>query len=238
MTKKNIILIHGWGARADKLLPLEKCLTVLGWSVKKIKLPGFDLANPLTSWGMQEYADYVLAKIKKYFGLQHVYLYGHSFGGKILLKLMSGKNSKNIKGIILNSPSGLSRDNVVKRYLVLVVAKTIKLLLFIPLTKDVAKKLYDFGQRRYYSKAKGIMKHVFQRVVKEDLKPNVAKIKIPSLVLWGKDDTLTPVKDAFFLQRSLKKSSLVIVDNDNHLLPYNNPKIVAQKIDQWQKTLS
>jgi len=66
MTKKNIILIHGWGARADKLLPLEKCLTVLGWSVKKIKLPGFDLANPLTSWGMQEYADYVLAKIKKY----------------------------------------------------------------------------------------------------------------------------------------------------------------------------
>jgi len=67
-TNKRIILLHGWGANIEKLIPLGKELKKLGWRVFIPKLPGFDRPPPKQAWGTKEYGQYVLTKSQKFFG--------------------------------------------------------------------------------------------------------------------------------------------------------------------------
>lgn len=55
-SKKNIILLHGWGASCKKLKPLARNLRTNGWRVINFRLPGFDLAQPKISWSVIDYA--------------------------------------------------------------------------------------------------------------------------------------------------------------------------------------
>lgn len=235
---KQIVLLHGWGSSVNKLAPLAKELTRLGWSVFVPELPGFNAPPPKSVWGVGDYADYVLKKSQDKFRNKKFFVFGHSFGGRITIKLAVGDN-KNLSGVILCSTSGLSRNNPVKRGLFWILAKSGKALLVVPPVAKVWKKLlYKVAREHDYEKAKGTMREVFRKIVSEDLKPLVSRIKKPMLVLWGIEDRLTPVKDAHYIKRVLPTSELKIFDNEGHKLPYNKPEEVAERIDKWTMSLA
>jgi len=82
------------------------------------------------------------------------------------------------------------------------------------------------------------MKETFKKVIEENLKTTINKVKIPVLLLWGKQDKMTPIKDAYYIKKVLPKTRLVIFNQEGHQLPYNRPKEIAQKINQWSQNLS
>ena len=67
MLRKNIILLHGWGAETKKLEPLKKELEKLNWQVVLPKLAGFEKSAPKDVWGIKEYSDHIKKKAKKLF---------------------------------------------------------------------------------------------------------------------------------------------------------------------------
>ena len=81
------------------------------------------------------------------------------------------------------------------------------------------------------------MKNIFKKVVAENLRPKVKKIRLPVLILWGRKDRMTPISDAYYIKNTLPKAKLSVFENDGHKLPYDKPKEVAENIETWAKNL-
>lgn len=229
---KKIVILHGWGASTEKLQPLAKELISLGWKVFLPRLPGFGTVPPKEVWGVNEYSDYIYRKAIKTFGKSRFYVFGHSFGGRLAIK-MASEQKEYLKGVILCSTSGISRGNFLKRALFLILAKIGKIFLLVPEVASFWRKvLYKLAREHDYEKSQGHMREIFKKIISEDLKPLLARIKIPALVLWGRDDRMTPVSDAYFIKNSVPDSHLILF-NAGHRLPYDKPKEVALEIDRW-----
>lgn len=228
MKTKNIVLLHGWGANVKKLEPLAGELKRLGWNVLIPELPGFDAPEPKDIWTLEEYSEYVSSWSEKAFKKKPYFVFGHSFGGRVAIK-MSMKN-KFLEGIILCATGGISRGSFVKRIIFQVLAKIGGVL---GLGNVWKKVIYKLAREHDYEKASKRMKEIFKKVVEEDLKAYVPKIKIPVLILWGKQDRVTPLKDAYFLSDNLKTKHLVVFDNVGHRLPYERFKEISQEVNQW-----
>lgn len=236
---KNIVLVHGWGANVGKLRYLEKKLEKYGWNTFLVKLPGFDLDPPENAWKMDDYVNYVSKQSKKRFGDSKYFIFGHSFGGRVAIKLSKDKQlSKMLHGVILCSSGGISRGNVIKRKFFYFIAKIGKVLIISPWAARSFKKIiYKFAREHDYERTEGVMRQTFQNVIKEDLKGYLGLIRIPALILWGGDDNVTPIRDAYYLESNIKGSTLVEYAGVTHNLPYVEFKRLAKDINEWANNL-
>lgn len=238
---RNIVILHGWGASGRKFKPLASKLFKKGWNTLVLDLPGFSgQPPPPEEWGAGEYASWVYQKAKEKFGDQGFFVFGHSFGGRITIKL-AAEGKKGIEGIILCSTAGLSRGNPLKRWVFLILAKVGKLLL-LPGMKGLAapfrRLLYKAAREHDYEKTKGVMREVFKKVIAEDLRPLLPRIKAPTLIVWGKKDRMTPVSAAYLARKKIKKTKLLIFPRAGHRLPYERPEELASEITKWSKSLT
>ena len=77
--------------------------------------------------------------------------------------------------------------------------------------------------------ASSIMKATLSNITKEDLKDLMKNIKCETLIIWGKDDQETPYKDALKINKLIKNSGLVTLENTGHF-PYLENKKQFNKI--------
>lgn len=229
---KNILIIHGWGADKSKFKLLGQKLAFLGWHVVALDLPGFGQTPPPERiFNITDYANLVGEFAQELFDNKSYILFGHSFGGRVAIKLTIV--DKNIKGLILCSSSGIIRGNFLKRYFLLVLAKIGN---FLRLGKLWKKLLYKLAREHDYEKTSGIVRAIFRQIIREDLKPILPQIKVPTLILWGEKDKLTPLKGAYIAQKLIKRSIVSTFANIGHALPYRKPAGVAREITTWSKT--
>jgi len=235
MSTKNIVLLHGWGSSTIKLEPLAQALASKKWNVYTLKLPGFEAPPPKTAWGVSDYADYAYEMAQKYFKGQSFYVFGHSNGGRMTIKLAS-EDLKDLEGVILCCSAGISRGNPMKRVFFWSLAKAGKVFNATPPLNLLARKaIYKLAREHDYEKTQGVMKEIFKKMVEEDLKPITSNIKIPTLILWGEIDRMTPLKDAYYLKKHIKNSKLETFPEIGHRLPYLKPEEVAESINKWAR---
>lgn len=229
---KNICLLHGWGGSPEKLGPLENELKSLGWNTFSPGLPFLSLPDAKTAWDLNDYADYVYKQCQKKFKGQKYYLFGHSNGGRISIRLA---NKKEIIGLILCSSAGISRTPFLKR----IIFQTITLI-FMPLKKfpdlyqHFRKLIYMLSRNYdYYKITTQLKKDTFRLLIQENLKEEAKKIKKPVLIVWGTSDKMTPIKDAYWLKKNLTDSSLKTFKSERHAIPYTKFKEIAKYVETW-----
>ena len=61
----------------------------------------------------------------------------------------------------------------------------------------------------------------------------VEKIVLPTLILCGEDDQLTPVKYSQFLQSRIKGSKLEVLPNAGHMVMMESPQVFNEKIREF-----
>ncbi len=233
---KFIVLLHGWGADTNKLKPLAKELGNLGWEVFLPEIPGFGAPEPVGIWGVDEYSEYIYSRSLKKFKGKKFFVFGHSFGGRLAIKL-AATNKDRIAGVILCAAAGISRARLSKRIFFLLLAKVGKVLNLAPtLAKVWQRFLYKASKELDYEKSSSKMRLIMRRVIKQDLKKVVKQIAMPTLIVWGKLDKATPLKDALYLEENIKQATIYIFLNEDHKLPYKKPKEVAGKIEAWHKS--
>lgn len=209
----NIILLHGWGCDLhifDNLqLFLEKKFTVYS-----IDLPGFGKSNsPQTAWTIEDYASFVEIFIRLN-DIKIPILFGHSFGGRISIILGSRIQ---LNKIILIGSAGIKPKRGINYYLKIYTFKAGKH--FIKLINGnyelLNKWRKKFGSSDYQNTS-GIMQKVFINVVNQDLKKYLPNICVPTLLIWGENDTATPVKDARIMEKLIPNNGLVVLKNCGH----------------------
>lgn len=239
---ETILILHGWGIGSKTWVQVKVKLEEMGYEVFVPDLPGFGQnAAPEKPWASDDYVGWVKDYCDKN-NLSQFFLLGHSFGGGLAVKFVNRFPEK-VKGLILVAPK-IRRQKNYRYYLGLVLATIGKAIFFIPIfsfLQPLAKKAlyWLLGVRDYYrleAQKTVIMKETFKKVVGEELVAYLAPIKNHTLIVWGKNDDMTPLKDAILINQAIKGSRLEIIEKGEHALNLQFPEILAQKIINFIKS--
>lgn len=216
---KQIILLHGWGTSKKTFSSLVEEIKE-NYEVHLVDLIGFgESEESLKPLSLNDYVLFLRDYINR-FNITNPIILGHSFGGRIAIKYEN--NFKDVEKLILVDSAGIRRTNL-KNKIKIIKYKLLKKWYKLINNKTEFQKLLRNSGSYDYKVATPIMKRTLSLVVKEDLKKQIKKIKAETLIIWGRDDKVTPYKDAIYLKKHIKNSGLVTIDNTGHF-PYLESK--------------
>jgi len=238
VTKQSIVILHGWGSNPERWIAVHDQLTLLskelGSELHIPLMPGFDGEIPRKAMNIDDYVVWLNDYIEAH-KLQNVVLVGHSNGGRIAIRYVA--THKNVEKLILVAAAGLPNSHLsLKKTVFKFVAKIGKVVLQ-PLNKTslyklAEKFLYKMARESDYYKASPIMKDTMINLLSYDATNDVKKITCPSLCVWGKDDTATPLWMGEKIAAAIPRCTIKVVDG-GHSIHMTHPKIVAGYIKDF-----
>lgn len=222
-----LLFLHGWRANAHIWAPVIAHLSTDHMTYYLLDLPGFGTSEtPKHPFTTHDYAEVVRAVITK-LNLKNLTLVGHSFGGRIALALAAAHPNLLKKLILINS-AGISK-NTTKKKLVRTAARIVKPFFKPSWMQGLRAKIYKkIGSEDYLETPE--LQATFQNIIDEDLTPLLSKIQHPTHLIWGEDDTQTPVEDAHTMKREIPNATLTILKNTGHFTFLDQPEKVAHEI--------
>jgi len=221
----SIYILHGWSYSAEKWTPFVKELESKGFEINLLKVPGLteEINKP---WTIDNYVNWLFKKLEKE---KDAVLIGHSNGGRIAMAF-SIKYPGKVSKLVLIDSAGIYHDELyikLKRKIFGVVAKTGRKLARVGIARDF---LYLLTGERDYKEASDNMKKTMINLLlwEKDFKPE--EVKTPTIIIWGKNDGITPVLDAKVLNQKIINSKLYIVNNARHSPQFTHPKEVIDII--------
>ncbi|MDE6559195.1 MAG: alpha/beta hydrolase [Muribaculaceae bacterium] len=219
-----IIIMHGYGCNVTTVASIATILEP-GMRVINIDLPGHGQSDePPFIWGVDDYTKCIEQLIDR-LHLKNVSLIGHSFGGRIGI-LLSSRN-KDVKKLVLVDAAGIKPHRTLGYYSKVYFYKTIKRILPALLGKNLGEKLLEKYRGKAgssdYQQSSPIMRGVMSKCINEDLKSVMPSIKAPTLLIWGSDDTATPLSDAKTMEKLIPDAGLVAFEHCGHYSFLDNP---------------
>lgn len=216
---KKIYILHGWTYSLEKWVNFEKLLKGNNFDPVLLKVPGLTEKSDKI-WDLDKYSDWLykyLSKEKK-----KVILLGHSNGGRIAA-FFATKHPEKVANLILVDSAGIYHKELwlqIKRF----VFKTLSGIGKSFTNSDVVKNfLYFLAGERDYQKATENMKKTIVNLTNHDLTPFLKNVEVPTLIIWGEDDKITPLSDAKLINSLIKDSKLRIVKDAKHSPFYTHP---------------
>ncbi|MDD3793546.1 MAG: alpha/beta hydrolase [Candidatus Gracilibacteria bacterium] len=225
---ETIVILHGWGGKSDSWLEVADLLFKSGFNVIIPDLPGFGETKLEYVFDLDEYAK-VITNFLRTLKIDNFILWGHSNGGAIAIKIVNSQIF-NIKTLVLNNSAGIRNDNKrnIKKIFFSLLSKPFKIIFKLNVLKTIRRKIYYFIGGSDYIKSEEIpfLKETYLKIIGEDISELIKKIDIDTLLLWGKNDTFTPLSDAYFMRNNIRKSKLIIIGNEGHSIHLKNPKLL------------
>lgn len=216
----DVVLLHGWGSG---IAPFGSITALLSPHYRVIApdMPGFGGSDePPCAWSVDDYADFIISFLKE-FGVKKAVFLGHSFGGRVIIKLFAKKELPfEITKVILADSAGVLPKKTLRQKAKIGAFKCGKKILSAPPVKaifpDALEKLRSSSGSADYNAASPVMRQTLVKVVNEDLTPLFPLVTAPTLLIWGRDDTATPVSDAELMERLMPDAGKVVFDNCGH----------------------
>lgn len=203
---KDVVLLHGWGQNIEMMKPIGDRLK--GKKVTIIDLPGFGLSSePKEALTIYDYCD-IVEEILKELKIKNPILMGHSFGGRI--SIIYASRNKVEKLVLFGSPCVRLQKELPLKVRVL---KRIKRL---PGMDKIGEFAKNFIGSRDYKAASPIMRQILVNTVNEDLSTCAKKIKAPTLLIWGDQDTEATLEEGKLLEELLEDGALIVLENATH----------------------
>jgi pimeloyl-ACP methyl ester carboxylesterase len=201
-------------------------------------MPGFGYSSePNVVWNLDDFVNFILNFIKE-LNLQELDLIGHSNGGRIIIKLMN-RPDLNIKinNIILIGSAGIVHSMSFSKRMKVTFFKCCKKIIELKPIKLLFPNLLNnlkniFGSEDYKN-ASPMMKSCLVNLVNEDLREFMPNIKVPTLLIWGENDTATPISDAEIMKQLIPNSGLVKIENCSHYVFLEKPVYVNKIINNF-----
>jgi pimeloyl-ACP methyl ester carboxylesterase len=224
-----VLLLHGWGARAAAMFPILERLQA-DHAVYAIDFPGFGQSPPPTSaWSVGDYAALV-ARFLESQSVERVTIVGHSFGGRVAIKL-AAEQPDLVERLVLVDSAGIRPTTTAKQTLSRSVAKAGRAFLKALPSDSLRSRVEDAARARLGSEdyqAAGPLRETFVKVVNEDLRPLLPLIKAPTLLVWGDRDESTPIEDGRVMEKEIPDAGLVVLEGAGHFSYLDRPNDFAR----------
>lgn len=231
-----ILLLHGWGADSALVWPLAERLVRRGYRCLALDLPGFgESQQPPTAWSVFDYAALVLAYLDAQ-QLESVFLFGHSFGGRLGL-ILGADHGARIRKMVLSNAAGLRPQTPFWATLRLRSYKAVRAGLGTIGLKGLSDELRQRYNRRYgssdFQQVSGVLRETFVKVVNEDLRPYAERVQPSTLLFWGDQDEDTPLWMGRTLEQIMPDAGLVIHEGAGHYAYLDQLEKTAQVMDYF-----
>ncbi len=229
--KETILFIHGAGG-GQYTWGCQKGFFEKDFNPVIVELPGHGASGGEGEEEIGKYGEQVYAFLKA-LGLQKVFLVGHSMGGAIAQTLALA-HAEVIKGIVLVGTGARLKvfpmifDGIKSNFEESV--RMINRYAFSPkVPADLLEKAISF-MLQYRPE---ILYGDFLACDRFDAMSEVEKIALPTLILCGQDDQLTPVKYSQFLNSRIKGSKLEVVPNAGHMVMMESPQAFNESVKKF-----
>ena len=232
-----VMLLHGWGSNIKLFNGIIKLLSKK-YTVYALDMPGFGESDePKEAWNVDNYVDFVLDFLKK-MNISSAHLLGHSFGGRVIIKMVTRKpvGFKPLKLMLVDS-AGIKPKKSLKQKAKIRVYKISKGFFSLkPMKKlfpDAIENMRKKNGSADYNAASPIMRACLVKVVNEDLTHLLSQIKQSTLLIWGDKDTATPLSDAQLMEKLIPDAGLVVVKGSGHYSFIEQPVFVHRVIASY-----
>ena len=220
-----VVLLHGWGANINLLMPLAERLIPHGYCCYMLDMPGFGASDePPQAWTVFDYANFVIKYID-YHNLEQVYLFGHSFGGRLGL-ILGAEHSSRIKKMALSDAAGIREPTPLLPRLRLNTYKAIRNAMNSIGLKALAENMRQQYNKHYgssdFQAVSGVMRQTFVNVVNQDLLDYAARVKPSTILFWGEKDEDTPLWMGKKLEQTIPDAGLVVYKGAGHYAYLDN----------------
>ena len=231
---KPVLLLHGWGCSLQHFQPILNDLQK-DYRVTALDFPAHGQSGrPPEPWGVGEFAECVKA-FGEQLGLFPCDIIAHSFGGRVAL-YMAAHWPELVSRLVITGGAGLKKEPTPQQKKRSEEYKKKKEALLgltkLPLVGGMAQKSLKALQDKYsspdYKALDDEMKKTFVKVINEDLTPLLPRIQASTLLIWGENDTETPLWMGQKMEQDIPDAGLVIFENDDHFAYLRQwPRFVA-----------
>jgi pimeloyl-ACP methyl ester carboxylesterase len=231
--KPTLVFIHGGGGDKSQWNFQRDFFRARGYGVLTLSLSGHGKTSRSSNSSILDYVR-ELALFISQIRLSNYTLIGHSMGGGIVLSyVLSSSDNPPIAIILIGTGAKLN----------------VAPIFFDLLSTDFNQVLRLMGKFNYANKTNVKIKLTNQEILSNngpdilikdlkacqqfDVRDRLEEIEIPSLIICGNEDRMTPVKFSNFLHGKLKNSHYVIVPNAGHFVFQEAPADVNDAILQF-----
>lgn len=231
------LLLHGWGSN---ITLFDKTISLLSskYRVIALDMPGFGESQPPTdAWDIDGYVSFVERFLEEIKARPNVLL-GHSFGGRVIIKGVTKQEPVfSPEKIVLVDSAGIKPKRTLKGKLRGYVFKIGKWVFSLGFMQKIYPEELEKWRKKFgsadYNAATPLMRQVLVKTVNEDLTEHLPKIKQPTLLVWGENDTATPISDAKIMESLIPDSGLVNIKGAGHYSFLEQPALFGKVISSF-----
>ena len=229
--KETILFVHGAGGGQ------------LSWSFQKgffekdfypilLDLPGHGESGGHGEDDIGRYAEHVHSLIRA-LRLPKLFLVGHSMGGAIAQTLALSRPDA-LKGIVLAGTgaklkvlaavlTGIKND----------FENTVRNIVQFAFSRRVSAELIERGTTQLLKCPPEVLYGDFLACDRFDLLKEVEKIDLPTLIISGEEDGMTPVKYSEYLHRQIRDSRIEILPGAGHMVMMESPEAFNRTLKEF-----
>lgn len=227
-----LVVLHGLMGGLSNFEEVISFFSKAGYKVVVPELPLFSMSLLTTS--VKNLAKF-LSRFIKHKGFDKVILLGNSLGGHVGL-LYSKSHPDTVKSLILTGSSGLYEntmgDGYPRRGDYEFIKKKCEEVFYDPAvaTKEIVDEVFEnVNDRGKLIKTLAIAKSAIRHNMAKDL----PKMNVPTCLIWGKNDSVTPPRVAEEFHELLPDSDLFWIDKCGHAPMMEHPKEFNEILHSW-----
>lgn len=226
---ETVVILQGWGTDLGVYDSVAASINEK-YQVVQFDFPGFGGSDePREAWDVDAYADF-FCKFMQAMNIEKASLIGHSYGGRVIIKLASRDSLPfEIKNIVLIDSAGILPVKTFAQKVKIRNYKLLKRILNIKFVYALFPELIDDWRSRQgsadYRNATPMMRQCLVKAVNEDLTHLLPEIKQDTLLIWGDKDTATPISDAKKMEALIPNSGLAVLSGTGHFSFLEQPVV-------------
>ncbi len=227
-----LIILHGLMGNLSNFDGVFDHFSELGYQVIMPELPIYTL--PLLKTNVKNLSKFIKDFVK-FKGLDKYILMGNSLGGHIAL-FHTKLNPKNVSGLVLTGSSGLYENSMGESYPrrgdYEFIKKKAQEVFYDPeiATTEVIDDVFEtLNNRNKLIRTIAIAKSAIRHNMAKDL----PSMEVPTCLIWGKNDTVTPPDVAEEFNKLMPNSELHWIDKCGHAPMMEQPIEFNEFLEPW-----
>jgi pimeloyl-ACP methyl ester carboxylesterase len=229
--KDSLVFIHGAGGNWTSWY-LQRDYFSRDFNCCIMELPGHGAVQSQGAEEVKSYALWIRGALDE-LELSNPFVIGHSMGGAVTMDLAL-RFPTLPKGLVLVGTGARLRvlphilDEIKKEF-----AQAVEFICELSFAKDVPKEMLEVAIAEMLKNSPDVLHGDFSACEQFDIMEEVGGINIPTLIICGDQDALTPVKYSRYLAERISGSRLEVIEGAGHMVMLERPEQFNKKMEAF-----
>lgn len=225
-----LLFVHGAGGDhtiwGEQFRELAKDFSVIA-----LDLNGHGRSPARAGDGLQTYVEDVLAVLQAF--SEPTVVIGHSMGGAIALTVAL-QPPKNLVGLgLVGTGARLKVHPQILELCQTDFGKAVELVISWAFAEQTDPALKDKAREQMRRNGQTALYRDFLSCSTFDVMNRLSEISVPTIVICGREDKLTPVKYSEYLQQNIPNAQLQIIERAGHMVMVEQPEAVTRVLKEF-----